>query len=124
MGVAAYCIQSIAKVASPMFGKFFDTSATDAFANQVVADLKRSIPPDRVDDASRQTEKRRAQLDALIRRHAESLASSSRLNIYQKAKLGPLLQGALSAAGYTEAFSKPFAYDVVKLVAVASSQAR
>jgi len=107
-----------------MFSKFFDTSATDAFAKQVVAALSKSIPPELVDDASKRTEKRRAQLDALIRRHAESLASSSRLNVYQKAKLGPLLQEALAAAGYPEAFSKPFAYDVVKLVAVASSQAR
>jgi len=107
-----------------MFGKFFDTSATDAFAKQIVADLKKSIPPERVDDASKQTEKRRAQVEALIRRHAETLASSSRLNVYQKAKLGPLLQVALTAAGYPETFSKPFAYDVVKLVAVASAQAR
>lgn len=107
-----------------MFGKFFDTSATNEFAKQVVADLSRSIPPERVDDASKQTEKRRAQLDALIRRHAERLATSSRLNVYQKAKLGPLLQEALTAAGYPEEFSRPFAYDVVKLVAVASSQAR
>ena len=107
-----------------MFGKFFDTSATDAFAKQVVADLSKSIPPERVDDASKETEKRRAQLDALIRRRAEGLASSARLNVYQKAQLGPLLQEALTKAGYPEAFSKPFAYDVVKLVAVASSQGR
>jgi len=107
-----------------MFGKFFDTSTTDAFAKQVVADLSRSIPPDRVDDMSKQTEKRRTQLDALIRRHAEGLAASSRLNVYQKAKLGTMLQEHLTAAGYSEAFSKPFAYDVVKLVAVASSQPR
>jgi hypothetical protein len=107
-----------------MLGKFFDTSAVDTFATWVVAELSKSIPPGRIDDASKQIAKRREQVDERIRRHVQGLASTERLNIYQKAKLGTRLQQALEAAGYTQAFSKPFAYAVVKLVAVASTQPR
>ena len=107
-----------------MLKSFFDTSAVAAFARQVVTDLSRSIPPERVGDASSRMDKRRAQLDTLIRRRADALAASASLNFYQKAKLGTLLQAAFAEAGYPETFGKPFAYAVVKLVAVASSQSR
>lgn len=107
-----------------MFGKFFDTSATEAFVRQVVGDLRKSVPPGRVDEKSNQRDKRRSQLDTLIRRRAETFASSVRLNVYQKAKLSPMLQEALTAAGYPDTFSEPFAYDVMKLVAVASAEVR
>jgi len=107
-----------------MFGSFFDSAITDAFTQQVVADLQKSMPPGRLDDRTNQNDKRRAHLDALIRRRAETLASSVRLNVYQKAKLGPTLQVALAAAGYPEAFCKSFAYDVMKLVAFAAAGAR
>lgn len=105
-----------------MFGKFFDTSATEAFVRQVVDDLQKSIPPARVDEKSNQIDKRRSQLDMLIRRRADALVSAARLNVYQKAKLSPMLQEALTAAGYPDTFSEPFAYDVMKLVAVASTE--
>jgi len=107
-----------------MFGKFFDTSATEAFVRQVVDDLQKSIPPGRVDEKSGQIDKRRSQLDALIRRRADTLVSAARLNVYQKAKLSPMLQEALATAGYPVTFSEPFAYDVMKLVAVASTEVR
>jgi len=103
-----------------MFGKFFETSAIDSFANQVVADLRKAVPPERIDDGSKQTEKQRAQIDSLIRRRAVTLVSSARLNVYQKAKVGPLIEAALVHAGYPQDFGKAFAYEVVKLIAVAS----
>ena len=105
-----------------MFGKFFDTAVVDSFAAWVVSELTKAVPPERIDDASKQTVKRREQVLERIRRHADSLVTSTRLNVYQKAKLGTRLQEALETAGYPPAFCKPFAYEVTSLVAIASSQ--
>lgn len=105
-----------------MFPKFFDTSVVDSFAAWVVNELAKAVPPEHIDDVSKQTVKRREQVLERIRRHAESLVTSTRLNVYQKAKLGTRLQEALETAGYPPAFCKPFAYEVTSLVAIASSQ--
>ena len=107
-----------------MFGKFFDTSAIDAFVQSVVDDLTKLIPPAQMDGASKQVRKRREQADERIRRQAATLATTTPLNVYQKAKLGVRLQEALEAAGYADDFSKPFAYEVVSMVATAASQKR
>lgn len=106
-----------------MFGKFFDTSAVDAFAAWVVAELSKALPPDRLDEA-REGDKLRERIRDRISERAQSLVAANRLNIYQKAKLGERLEEALETAGYPRAFSKPFAYDVVRVVALASAARR
>lgn len=105
-----------------MIGKFFDTSVLTPFIISVVDELVKSCPPARMHDESRQQAKRLTKVDARIRLQVDRLASSTRLNFYQKAKLGTSLEAALEAAGYSAEFRKPFAYGVVKLLAVASSQ--
>jgi hypothetical protein len=107
-----------------MFSKFFETTVVDETTAWVVQALSQVLPPARIDDPVRQTLKRREQVLERVRRHAESLASTTQLNLYQKAKLGIRLAEALEAAGYPTAFSKPFAYEVVSLVAMALSARR
>lgn len=107
-----------------MIGKFFDTSALTPFIISVVQELVKSCPPGHMHDESKQQAKRLSKVDAHIRRHVDRLASSAQLNFYQKAKLGTSLEAALEAAGYSAEFCKSFSYDVVKLLAVVSSQRR
>jgi hypothetical protein len=107
-----------------MFGKFFDTTPVDAFAAWVAKEMLQALPPERIDGEEKQTVKRREQAQERIRRHAENLASTTPLNVYQKAKLGIRVEEALVAAGYAKAFSKPFAYEVMSLVAQAASKRR
>ncbi|MFN3438368.1 MAG: hypothetical protein ACK41V_11785 [Acidovorax sp.] len=105
-----------------MFGDFFNTSHVHTFAVLVVRELVKGLPAQQLDAQSKQAEKARTRIDDKIRNHARQLVDSHRLNIYQKAKLGSRLQDGLLEAGYPESFSKSFAYDVVRLVALASAQ--
>ena len=105
-----------------MFGNFFNTSQVDAFSILVVRELVKGLAPQQLDAQSRQAEKARTRIDDKIRSHALLLVGKHLLNIYQKAKLGSRLQDGLLDAGYPETFSKSFAYDVVRLVALASTQ--
>lgn len=107
-----------------MFARFLDTSSVDAFATWVVGELKRARPPERVDDESKRAIKQREEFESVLRRRAANLVSTTRLNIYQKAKLGTRLQEALESAGYSVSFSRQFAHDVARMVAIASSQSR
>jgi hypothetical protein len=104
-----------------MLTRFFSTAEVDAFAGVVVGELRRSLP---VDDAARQTKaaaRAREQTEANVRRRVDAFAACTRLNLYQKAKLGTRLEAALVAAGYPTGFSKAFAYDVVRTLALASA---
>jgi hypothetical protein len=107
-----------------MFAKFFDTTAVDAFAAKVAAELRKSFPPEKVNDSSKQAEKRREQLDQRIRLAVQNLARSTPLNIYQKAKLGTKLQAVLEGMGSPGEFSASLARDVVKLMALGPSNPR
>lgn len=105
-----------------MPGKFFDLTAVDAFVATVVADVQRTLPPERNEGQTKQAQRQREQVQDRVRRHAETLATSARLNVYQKARLGMRLREALEAAGYSEAFAKPLAYEVMSCVASATSK--
>lgn len=100
-----------------MFAKFFDTTPVNTFTDQIVKELVKALPPARIGDESRRAAKQRDQMDERLRRQVDLLARSARLNIYQKAKIGSMLQDALEAAGYPAEFSKVLSYEVVKRVA-------
>jgi len=106
-----------------MFDKYFDRSATEALSDRSSSTFRNLSWPGGMKGPIR-SDKRRSQLDALIRRRADALVSAVRLDAYQKAKLSPMLHEALAPAGYADTFSEPFAYDVMKLVAVASTEVR
>ena len=100
-----------------MFGSFFDTSAIDAFAREVAAELAKTLPPALCESDSKAARKGREQADGRLQRHINTLLATKRLNVYQKAQLGLRLQDALEAAGYASGFAKRFAYEVVAQVA-------
>jgi hypothetical protein len=103
-----------------MFASLFSTAQVDALTAEVVVEMQRLLPPARLGAASKADDKARKQLDEKIRKRVQAFAAGTRLNVYQKAKLGTRLQAALEAAGYPSEFSKPFAYDVVTMLALAS----
>jgi hypothetical protein len=102
-----------------MLGRFFDTSAIDQFAAAVADDVRRSLPPADCNTDSKAARKARAAAEARVRTRVQAFAGSTRLNVYQKAKLGLRLQDALSLAGYPDDFAKRLSYDVVSQVAAA-----
>ena len=107
-----------------MFGNFFNISHIDAFSALVVRELTNGLPPDQLNMPSKKAEIARSRVDGKIRTHAQQLIHTHHLNIYQKAKLGSRLQDDLREAGFPESFSEAFAYDVVRLIALISAQAK
>lgn len=104
-----------------MFGRFFDTSTISRFAADLVADLRKDLPVELCEADSKAARRARDAAQARTRRHVEAFAVSHSLNLYQKAKLGIVLQGALEGAGYPATFAKAYGYDVVSQVAQAAA---
>ncbi|WP_198403238.1 hypothetical protein [Acidovorax delafieldii] len=94
----------------------------DSFVVFIVMELQKSLPPQGLKTPAKQTDKMISKVDDKIRSHARQFSIKHPLNIYQKAKIGPRLQEALQDVGYSENFSKDFAYDIVRLVAITSTR--
>jgi hypothetical protein len=103
-----------------MFKKFFDTTTVATFSDQVVAELMRRLPPAEAERASKGDGKSKDRFETLLEQRVASLAASS-LNVYQKARLGTILQDRLEAAGYPRDFSERLARDMVRRVAIAAA---
>lgn len=104
-----------------MFRSFFDTSAIDSLTDWIVKELAKSLPAGQIDTDSKHTQDKLAHLERRIRGHLKDV-QLTRLNVYQKAKLGVRLQERMEAAGYAKAFYGPFSYNVVRLITLASQQ--
>lgn len=102
-----------------MLARFFDTSAIDQFATAVTEDVRGLLPAADCLSDSKAARKARSAADQRLRVRVQAFVGSTRLNVYQKAKLGLRLQEALEEAGYPEDFSKRLSYDVVSQVAAA-----
>jgi len=104
-----------------MFARFFSTTEVDALADAIVGELSRSMPVDAATTDSKSAARAREQTEAKVRKRVNALAASTSLGVYQKAKLGTRLEAALAAAGYPAEFSKSFAYEVVRTLAIAAA---
>ncbi len=102
-----------------MFGRFFDTTSVDEFADWVVDEVKRTLPP-AFDPTLKNVSGKVDRLDRRISERTTSFTQSSRLNIYQKARLASRIQERMSASGYPKPFIKSFSMDLVKRVMSAS----
>jgi hypothetical protein len=70
-----------------MFG-WFDCTKVDAFADGVVADLKRRVPAQGLHLPAQKTAERLRRMNDVIFSRAETFARAERPNFYKKARLG------------------------------------
>ncbi len=104
-----------------MFGKFFNTASVDEFADSIVAEVKRALPPGHA-PGTKNIAERAEKLNALIaKRSSEFVRSSVPLGIYKKARLAARVREGMSAHGYPEPFVKSFSYDLLARLQRASS---
>jgi len=106
-----------------MFGSFFDTTEVDRFADLIVTEVKRSLPPGFAPGVKNIGE-RTDQLDATIARKTLEFTGSARLNIYKKARLAARVREGMSAHGYPEPFVKAFSVDLLRRLQAASKQTK
>jgi hypothetical protein len=104
-----------------MFGKFFNTAEVDQYADWIVGELKRLLPPGF--DADKDSVGRRAEkLDERIAKRTIEFTQQTSLNIYKKARLAARVREGMSANGYPGPFVKSFSYNLLARLQVAASQ--
>jgi hypothetical protein len=101
-----------------MFGTFFDTTDVDQYADWIVAEVKRSLPPTGVKNVADRAEK----LNLSIAKKTAEFARSTKLNIYKKARLAARVREGISSLGYPESFVKSFSFDLLARLRAASKQ--
>jgi hypothetical protein len=97
----------------PMFGSFFDTTATDELADWIVAEVKRSLPSGFAPGMKNIADRAEKLNVSIAQRTGEFMKTTPRLNIYKKARLAARVREGMSAHGYPEPFVKSFSYDLI-----------
>jgi hypothetical protein len=104
-----------------MFGNFFNTAEVDKYADWIVDELKRSLPPGF--DPDKDSVARRAEkLNDRITKRTGEFTQKTSLNIYKKARLAARVREGMSANGYPAPFVKSFSYDLLARLQMAASQ--
>jgi hypothetical protein len=107
-----------------VFGKFFDSTEVDRFADWVVSEVKKSLPAGN-DPTVRNIEQRAERLNKQIETQTRAFCQATRLNIYKKARLAARVREGMDAHGYAKPFTQSFSLDLVRRIqAVYSSLAR
>jgi hypothetical protein len=99
-----------------MFGSFFNNTEVDQYADWIVAEVKRTLPPAGTKNVADQAEK----LNVSVAKKTGEFARSTKLNIYKKAHLAARVRDGLNALGYSEAFVKSFSLDLLSRLQKAS----
>jgi hypothetical protein len=99
-----------------MFGSFFNTADVDQYADWIVAEVRRSLPPGGTKNVADRAEK----LNLSIAKKTGEFAGSTKLNIYKKARLAARVREGMSALGYPESFVKSFSFDLLARLHAAS----
>src|SRR5450432_3181623 len=104
-----------------MFGNFFNCAEVHTYADWIVKEVTRQLPPgfdpDR-ESAGRKKEKLYARID---KRTIEFTRQTS-LNVYKKARLAARVRDRMSANGYPAPFVKSFSYDLLAKLQMAARQ--
>jgi hypothetical protein len=104
-----------------MFGNFFNTAEVDQYADWIVGELKRLLPPGF--DPDKDSVGRRAdKLNERIAKRTIEFTQQTNLNIYKKARLAARVREGMSANGYPGPFVKSFSYDLLARLQMAASQ--
>jgi len=101
---------------------WFKSKEVDDFADSIVVDLVKRLPPSAVGvPAKKAADKLRRTHDAIFAR-VESFARSQSLNIYKKARLGNRIKWALVEAGYPSDFVDTLTLELVTVVTLVSRE--
>ncbi len=104
-----------------MFGSFFNTADVDKFADSILAEVKRSLPPGYV-PGIKNIEERTDKLNVTLEKKTGEFTRSTKLNIYKKARLAARVREGMSAHGYPESFVKAFSIDLLRRLQAVSKQ--
>ena len=105
-----------------MFGNFFDTTEVDRFADWVIGEVKRALPPAH-DPSAKNIAQRADNLNKQIEQQTQVFCASTKLNIYKKARLAARVREAMDAHGYPKPFIQSFSLDLLRRIQATSNKA-
>ena len=103
--------------------KWFDTKKVDEFAEMLVAELTKRVPP-KVEGTQKRLLLKLSKVHGALLDRASEFVESQRPNFYQKARLGNHFKWRLKDAGYPEDFVNAWTYELVTFVTLKSRQAK
>jgi hypothetical protein len=106
-----------------MFGRIFDTTDVDKYADWIVEEIKRALPPG-FDPNLKNVAERAESLNQRIAKQTKTFTQGTRLNIYKKARLASRVRDGMNAHGYPEPFVRALSMDLIKRIQFASREAR
>jgi hypothetical protein len=95
-----------------MLRRFFDTTEVDQFAEWIIGEFKRELPPAR-NPPAKNVGDRANKLDQAIAKRTLEFVKTARLNFYKKAHLAARVRDGMTANGYSETFVKSISYDLL-----------
>ncbi len=98
-----------------MFGSFFNTAEVDRFADWVIDEFKRELPPARHPPA-KDVSNRANKLDQMIANKTGEFVRTAKLNLYKKARFASRVREGLRSLGYSDAFVKSITYNLISRV--------
>ena len=104
-----------------MFASFFDTAQVDQYADWIVSEVKRSLPPG-FDPSTKNTAENAHKMNERIAQRTGEFAKTTSLNVYKKAKLAARVREGMNAHGYPEPFVKSFSYDLLTRITLAAKR--
>jgi hypothetical protein len=101
--------------------KWFDVKAVDAFADSVMAEVKRRMPPESLPMPDEKKSVRRlSRMTDVVSDQVRAFARANRLNVYKRARLANRVKWGLRELGYPDTFADAFAYELITLVTVSA----
>ena len=105
-----------------MFGNLFKTAEVDEYADWIVAEVKRSLPPG-YSPGTRNIEERAEKLNASVGARTVEFVRTVKLNIYKKARLAARVREGMDAHGYPKPFIQSFSMDLLRRIQAAYGKA-
>ena len=103
-----------------MLGRVFNTAHVDAYADWVLAEVKKQLPPKGA-PGKKDVAQRANLLNQRIAQRTVEFAKVEKLNIYKKARLTARVREGMEAHGYPAPFIKSFSLDLLARVSRAES---
>ena len=99
---------------------WFDTKEVDAFAQSVVDELVKRLPPASLERPDRKATDRVHRMTEALSDRVRDFARAAKPNFYKRARLGSRVKWGMREAGYAEEFVAAFTGELLILVTVAS----
>jgi hypothetical protein len=99
---------------------WFETNEVDAFAQEVIGELVKRLPPTSLEAPDHKTGDRVHRMTEALSGRVREFARARKPNLFKRARLGNRVKWGMREAGYAEEFVAAFTGELLILITVAS----